>query len=68
MEYAPRDPDHTVVFADLDTELDGLRSAFKRAFSGKVKNMAALVPFRPSFPCSLYVRGLACNSVARCPD
>jgi hypothetical protein len=24
LEYAPRDPDHTAVLADLDPELDGL--------------------------------------------
>jgi len=41
MKHPPRDPDHAAVLADLDPNSTAYRSAFQRASSGKVKNMAA---------------------------
>jgi hypothetical protein len=35
LEHAPRDPDHAVVLADLDPELDGLLLGVPVASSGK---------------------------------
>jgi hypothetical protein len=45
LEYAPRHPDHAAVFADLSTpNSTACRSAFQRASSGKVENMATALP------------------------
>jgi hypothetical protein len=54
LEYAPRDSDDSVVFADLDPELDGLLLDAPAASSGKVKNIGGL-GFYQGFVSSLNV-------------
>ena len=40
LEYAPRDPDHAMVLADLDPELHGLPLGIQRAPRGTIGNGA----------------------------
>jgi hypothetical protein len=68
LKHAPRHPDQTVVFADLDTELDGLPLCIPTGVFGKGEEHGRFRSPSGLDKCSLYVRELACNSVASCPD